>query len=117
LVSWCVAVFLVMVAADWSCEEQQQMINWVLRILRMFSLLIPVLSPVGSFYTIIPILHNCSLFNLLGVAIPHLASHNRISWDTLWLLFLRIFLMVMSTLHHRQWWSCLQCTQKWQNTV
>jgi hypothetical protein len=75
-----VAGFVVMVAAnaiDQSCKEQQQMINQVLCILRrMSSLLTPVLSPTGSFCAVIPILHDCSLCNLLGLAICHLAGHN-----------------------------------------
>jgi hypothetical protein len=57
-------------AADRSCEEQRRMIDHVLCISRrMSSLLSPVLSPAGSFCVVIPVLHDCSLCNLLGTAI------------------------------------------------
>jgi hypothetical protein len=46
-------------AGDWSCREQQQMISQVLYISRrMFSLLTLVLSPTGSFCTVIPVLRD-----------------------------------------------------------
>jgi hypothetical protein len=69
-----------MVAADSvdrSCEEQQRMIDRVLCISRRTSsLLIPVLSLAGSFCSVIPVLHDLSLCNLLRVAVPHLACRN-----------------------------------------
>jgi hypothetical protein len=74
-----VAVFVVMVAADAdrSCEEQQQMIDPVLCIsTRTSSLLTPVLSPASFFCAVISVFHDCSLCNLLGAAIPHLAGRN-----------------------------------------
>jgi hypothetical protein len=73
-------MFVMMVAADVadrSLEEPQRMIDRVLCIPRiMFSLLTPVLSPIDFFCTVIPVLHDCSLCNLLGAAIPRLAGRN-----------------------------------------
>jgi hypothetical protein len=64
-------------AADYSCKEQQRMIDWVLCIFtRMPSLLTPVLSPAGFFCAVISVLHDYNLCNLLGAAIPCLAGHN-----------------------------------------
>jgi hypothetical protein len=40
----------------------------------MFSLLTLVLPPAGFFCAVISVLHDCSLCNLLGLAIPHLAG-------------------------------------------
>jgi hypothetical protein len=40
------------------------------------SLLTPVLSHAGSICAVIPVLHDYSLCNLLGAAIPHLAVCN-----------------------------------------
>jgi hypothetical protein len=75
-----VAIFVLMVAADTadrSCEVQQRMIDQVLCISRrMLSLLISLMSPAGSFCPVIPVLHDCSLYNLLGAAIPGLADRN-----------------------------------------
>jgi hypothetical protein len=75
-----VAVFVVMVAADTadrSCEEQRRMINKVLCISRRTSFLLPlVLSPAGSFYTVILILREYSLSNFLGAAIHRLVHCN-----------------------------------------
>jgi hypothetical protein len=65
-----VAVFVVMVAADaadLTCEEQRRMIDQVFCISRITSsLLTPVFSPADSFCTVIPILHDCNVCNLLG---------------------------------------------------
>jgi hypothetical protein len=72
-----VAVFVVMVAADAydrSCEERRLMLDRVLCISRTSSLLIPVLSPAGSFCAVLPVLHDCGLCNLLGAAILRLAG-------------------------------------------
>jgi hypothetical protein len=70
-----VAIFVVIDAAERSCEEQQRMKDKVLRISRtMFSLLTPVLSPGGFFCSETPALHDCSLCNLLGAAIPPACS-------------------------------------------
>jgi hypothetical protein len=56
-------------AVDKSCEKQWQMIDQVLCILRRASsLLTPVLSPAGSLCTVIPVLHDCSFCNFLGMA-------------------------------------------------
>jgi hypothetical protein len=75
-----VAVFVAMVAAyvaDRSCEEQQRIIAQVLYISgRTSSLLTPVLSPTDFFCAVIPVLHDCSLCNLLGAAILRLAGRN-----------------------------------------
>jgi hypothetical protein len=49
------------------------MIDWMLCISRrMFRLLTPMLWSAGSFCTVIPVLHGCSLCSLLGVVIIHL---------------------------------------------
>jgi hypothetical protein len=53
------------------------MIDQVLCVLRRTSsLLTPVLSPTGFFCAVIPVLHDCSLCNLQGAAIPRLAGRN-----------------------------------------
>jgi hypothetical protein len=53
------------------------MINWVLCISRsMVSMLTPVLSPTGFFWAVIHVLHDCSLCNLFGAEIPHVAGDN-----------------------------------------
>jgi hypothetical protein len=74
------AVFVMMVAADAAdrgCGEQPRMINQVLCVSkRMIFLLIPVLSPVGSFCPVILFFHVRSLCNLMGAAIPRLAGRN-----------------------------------------
>jgi hypothetical protein len=63
-------------AADRSWDEQQQTIDRVLCISRTSSLLIPVMSPAGSCCAVIPVLHDCSLCNLLRAAILRLAGRN-----------------------------------------
>jgi hypothetical protein len=78
---WCPdGVFVVAAAADAtdrSCKEKQQMINQVLCITRiMFFLLIPMLPITGSFCAVFPVLHDCSLCNLLGLVIPCLAGRS-----------------------------------------
>jgi hypothetical protein len=85
-------------AADRSCGEQQRMIDLVLCISRRtFSLLIPVLSPVGSFCAALPVLHDCSLCNLQGAAIPRLAGRNCRRLGTLCVLCLCALTMAMTT--------------------
>jgi hypothetical protein len=43
---------------------------------RISSLLTPVLSPAGSFYDVIPVLHDCSIPNLLVAEVLRLAGSN-----------------------------------------
>jgi hypothetical protein len=75
-----VAVLFLIVAADaadQSCEEPQRRIDQVLCISKgMFFLLIPVLSPAGSFCVVIPVLHDCSISILLDAAISCLRGRN-----------------------------------------
>jgi hypothetical protein len=72
-----IAVFVVMVAADLSYGEQQRIIDQVLCISRRTSsLLNPVLSPTGSFYAVIYVLHDCNLCNSVGAEIPRLPGRN-----------------------------------------
>jgi hypothetical protein len=63
----------------------------------MFSLLTLVLSPTGSFCTVIPVLRDWSLYNLLDSVIPHLkgCSCSRLG---LWVQFLWALTMAMTTL-------------------
>jgi hypothetical protein len=87
-----------MVAADQSYEEQQRMMDWVLYISRrMFSLLTQGLSPAHSFCAVFPVLHDCSICNLLGEAILRLASHTNQSHFMSGGL-LPMFILVSSTL-------------------
>jgi hypothetical protein len=86
-------VTVVALAADRKCEQQRRVIDQMSCISRRtFSLLIPVLSPACSFCAIIPVLHGCSLCNLLCAAIPLLQVAIAAGWNTLWAL-----LMAMST--------------------
>jgi hypothetical protein len=98
------AVFVVLVAAYRSNGEQQQMINRVLCISRrIFSLLTPILLPAGPFCTVIPVSHDCSLYNFLGAVIPHLVGHNCSRFATLpSSVSLGIQPMAKTTPHHRQ---------------
>jgi hypothetical protein len=63
---------------------------------RMFSLLTPVLLAVGSFCTVIHVLHEYNLCNLLGSAIPRLQVAIAAGLETFWVLFLGAFKMARS---------------------
>jgi hypothetical protein len=71
-------------------------------------LVAPVLSPVGSFCAVIPVLLDCSLCNLLGPAIARLAGHNcsRLGHSL-------CSVSPVTPPHHRQRGGCPQCTQMW----
>jgi hypothetical protein len=75
--SWRLLLFLMWWLPDRRCEGKQRMVDQVLCISRRTSsLLTPVLSPVGSFCTVISILHDCSICNLVGAAISRLEGRN-----------------------------------------
>jgi hypothetical protein len=72
-----IVVFIEVVTADLNCEEQQWEISSALCISRrIFFMLTPVFSPTASFCTVIPVLYDGRLSNLVGKVIPHLVGHN-----------------------------------------
>lgn len=73
--SWRLMLFFFCDDCCWSeLQRAADKISWVLCILRILFLLPLVSLTAGSFHIVIPVLHDCSLCDMLGVVIPCLVG-------------------------------------------